>query len=267
MSGSHWKRLSLAQPSPLKPPAPRPTVPADGINPQANERMEAISARAHPGGIRLCRVREIRFKRHLAILFLLGSLAPATKAGQRPIDTDRSRVIVRVYRSGLFAVFAHDHQIDAPIASGSVRTGEGASVELSFETSSLRVLDPELSADTRTEIRDTMLGPKVLDAPRYPEIHFVSDHVTSNGPRAWRVKGMLTLHGQTHPVVVDVSEKEGGYQGSVKIKQSDFGITPIRIAGGTVRVKEDVEIRFDIRLKASAQEPQMSRIPREGRHP
>lgn len=212
--------------------------------------MGATSARARSGGIRLCRIRDIRFKRHLAILFLLGSLAPATKAGQRSIDTDRSRLVVRVYRSGLFALFAHDHQIDAPIASGSVRTGDDPSVELSFETSRLRVLDPELPADTRTEIQVTMLGPKVLDASRYPEIRFVSDHVASNGPGEWRVAGKLTLHGQTHPVVVDVSEKDGAYQGSVKIKQSDFGISPIRIAGGTVRVKDDVEVRFDIRLKA-----------------
>lgn len=213
--------------------------------------MEAISARAYPGGILLCRVRDIRFKRQLAILFLLGNLAPAIKADQLPIDTDRSRVVVRVYRSGLFAMFAHDHQIEAPIDSGSVRMGGNPSVELRFETSHLRVLDPELSADTRAEIQDTMLGPKVLDAPRYPEIRFVSDHITTDGPGEWRVRGKLTLHGQTHPVVVDVSEKDGSYQGSVKIKQLDFGISPIRIVGGTVRVKDDVEIRFEIRLHAS----------------
>jgi hypothetical protein len=30
------------------------------------------------------------------------------------------------------------------------------------------------------------------------------------------------------------------------VRQSDFGMTPIRIAGGTVKVKDDVTIEFDI---------------------
>lgn len=197
-------------------------------------------------------MQEIRFTRHLAILFLLGSLAPATTADQRPIDTSRSRVTVHVYRSGLFAVFAHDHEIEAPIASGDVRLGEHASVELRIETRELRVLDPELSADTRAEIQETMLGPKVLDATGYPKIRFVSERVTGAGQQEWRVEGQLTLHGQTHPVALDVREADGVYRGSVKLKQTDFGITPIRIAGGTVRVKDDVKIRFDISLKSPA---------------
>lgn len=158
---------------------------------------------------------------------------------------------MHVDRSGLFSIFAHNHQIEAPIASGKVALGEEASVELSIEAGSLRVLDPEVSADTRDEIQQTMLGPKVLDAPRYPEIRFVSGRVTRAGPDEWRVNGKLTLHGQTHPVVFEVTEKDGAYRGSAKLKQTDFGITPIRFAGGTVRVKDDVEIRFDIRLKTS----------------
>jgi hypothetical protein len=33
------------------------------------------------------------------------------------------------------------------------------------------------------------------------------------------------------------------------VRQSAFGITPIKIAGGTVRVKDDVKVAFDIVLK------------------
>jgi len=172
-------------------------------------------------------------------------------------------VVVQVDKTGFFSVFAHNHRIDAPITSGSVELGEHASVELTIATRDLRVLDPEVPADTRAEIQQTMLGPKVLDAPRYPEIRFISARVASTGPQTWRISGQLTLHGQTHPVVLDVSEDGGVYHGSAEILQSDFGITPIRIAGGTVKVKDAVRIRFDVRLKSSTQEnePQVSRIP------
>jgi hypothetical protein len=43
-----------------------------------------------------------------------------------------------------------------------------------------------------------------------------------------------------------VSLESGHYRGSASFKQSEFGITPIRIAGGTVKVKDELKIEFDI---------------------
>jgi hypothetical protein len=59
------------------------------------------------------------------------------------------------------------------------------------------------------------------------------------------VQGDLTLHGQTHPVTVDVSRQEERYRGAVRLRQSEFGITPVTVAGGTIKVKD--EIRGGIR--------------------
>lgn len=194
---------------------------------------------------------------------LLGSLGPSTTVDRRPIDTSHSRVLVLVSKTGLFSALAHDHRIDAPIASGSVLLGEHVSVELKFKTRDLRVLDPEVPDDTRQEIQETMLGPKVLDAGRYPEINFVSTRVTNTGRDSWHIAGNLTLHGQTHPVTLDVNESGGAYSGTAEVQQSDFGIAPLRIARGTVKVKDGVQIRFDIRLEGSAasNERKTSRIP------
>lgn len=194
---------------------------------------------------------------------LLGSLGPSTTVDRHPIDTSHSRVLVLVSKTGLFSALAHDHRIDAPIASGSVRLGEHVSVELKFKTRDLRVLDPEVPDDTRQEIQETMLGPKVLDAGRYPEIDFASTGVTKTGRDSWRIAGNLTLHGRTHPVTLDVNESGGAYSGTAEILQSDFGIAPLRIARGTVKVKDGVQIRFDIRLEGSAasNERKTSRIP------
>ena len=172
-------------------------------------------------------------------------------------------MLVSVHKSGLFSLFAHNHEIEAPIASGSVDLGAPAAVELRIETARLRVLDPEVGAGTRAEIERTMLGPQVLAAAQYPEIDFVSRHVAQTGPQSWRIAGELTLHGQTHPVEFAVSEADGVYRGSALVRQSDFDITPIRVAGGTIKVKNDVRIHFEIRLENSVptQGPQASRIP------
>jgi len=36
------------------------------------------------------------------------------------------------------------------------------------------------------------------------------------------------------------------YRGEVAIKQRDFGIEPIRVAGGAVKVKDELKVRFEI---------------------
>jgi polyisoprenoid-binding protein YceI len=207
--------------------------------------------------------REIRLRAHFAYFLLLASLTPAAAAARRPIDATHSRVIVRVYKTGILSVFAHDHTIQAPIASGYVDSAQPAAVALQFETGNLRLLDPELPNDTREEIEQTMLGPKVLDASHFPEIVFTSKHATSTGPHAWRVVGDLTLHGQTHPVTLDVTETGGIYQGSVEIQQTDFGIKPVQLARGSVKVKDTLLILFEIRLQAPApsNERKTSKIP------
>jgi hypothetical protein len=38
----------------------------------------------------------------------------------------------------------------------------------------------------------------------------------------------------------------GRYRASTILKQRDFGIQPIRVAGGTVRVKDEIRLEFDI---------------------
>jgi polyisoprenoid-binding protein YceI len=91
-----------------------------------------------------------------------------------------------------------------------------------------------------------MLGPKVLDTERFAEIRFRSTRVERITDRKWLVHGELNLHGQTQPVNVDVTEQNGHYRGIAELKQKDFGINPISLGGGTVKVKNELRVEFDI---------------------
>ena len=64
--------------------------------------------------------------------------------------------------------------------------------------------------------------------------------------RPYDVDIVATVATMGIPVVVEVTLKDGHYLGSASLKQTDFGINPIRIAGGTVKVKDEVKIQFDI---------------------
>jgi polyisoprenoid-binding protein YceI len=152
-----------------------------------------------------------------------------------------------VYKAGVFSAFGHDHEITAPIAGGWADTTERR-VELRAEAARMRVSDPKASESDRAQIQKTMLGPDVLDSERHPNIEFRSTAAESNGAGSWNVRGTLTLHGQTAPVTVAVAEKAGHYVGSALIKLTEFGIKPVKVAGGTVKVKDEVRIEFDIQL-------------------
>jgi polyisoprenoid-binding protein YceI len=185
----------------------------------------------------------------VVLTLLLSSATPAlARAEARVIDRAHSTITVYVYKTGILAGLAHNHEIEAPIAGGEVKDSEIPFVELRVDSTKLRVLDPEASDRTRATIQATMQGAEVLDVSHFPEIHFRSTGVEPKGADHWIVHGNLDLHGQTHPISFEVALKDGLYQGAAELKQTGFGITPVKVAGGTVKVKDEVKIAFSIAL-------------------
>jgi polyisoprenoid-binding protein YceI len=190
----------------------------------------------------------ISFVQPLVAACLAASLLGVVPApAQQTIDSAKSVMSIHVSKSGVLSAFGHDHDISAPIARGEVDT-KARRVELRVHSEALRVRDKDTSEKDRAEIQKNMLGPEVLDAARYPEIAFRSTAAEPAAAGAWTVRGDLTLHGQTRPIAVEVQEKNGHYVGAARVKQSDFGIKPVKVAGGTVRVKDEVRVEFDIQL-------------------
>lgn len=177
------------------------------------------------------------------------SIAFAVLANSQPraIDATNSVMTVHVYKAGLLSALGHDHQISAPIARGSV-DAQKREVEVHANAGALRVQDAKVSDKDRAEIQSNMLGPEVLDAENFKEISFRSTGADAAGANAWKVTGELTLHGKTRPVSMEVRESDGHYAGTCRFKITDFAIKPVKAAGGTVRVKDEVQVEFDIRL-------------------
>jgi hypothetical protein len=167
-------------------------------------------------------------------------------AEHRPLDTRQSTITVHVFKSGLFRAFADNHVIQAPIQEGFLDDGASPKVEILVDSPRMHVLDAGLSPQDREQMQTRMLGPEILDVTRFPQIWFRSTTVQRVEPDGWLVRGELTLHGQTHVVAVKAAVEGGRYKGSASVKQTDFGISPISIAGGTVRVKDEMTIDFDM---------------------
>lgn len=191
-----------------------------------------------------------RMKRIALVLVLLATAAAPQLQASRSIDVQRSSMTVYVYKQGLLSFLADNHEIAVPIAGGTF-DAQRKTVELTVDAAKMRVLDPQLSADKRASVQSNMLGPQVLDVATYPTITFQSTSIDqSNG--AWTVTGNLHLHGQTHAAKFRVQTHAGGrFTGSAVVRQTAFGITPIKVAGGAVSVKDDVRVDFDIVITGS----------------
>ena len=180
-----------------------------------------------------------------ATLFLIAVLASSAWPQSQPIDTQRSTILIHVFKSGVFSSFGDNHEVQAPISQGTIDETK-REVTLRIEAKRLKVLDPKLLDDKRAEVQTRMLGPDVLDVEQYPEIQFHSVKVQDTHPDEFRVEGNLSLHGQVQPVSLRVTKKNALYQGECTLRQTAFGMKPIRIAGGTVKVKDELKIEFTI---------------------
>jgi len=185
--------------------------------------------------------------RYLVLAAVVGASAlSAFEADAGPIDVQHSKLTVFVNKGGLFSALADNHVINAPIARGTIATSPSPAIELVVNAGDLVPLDPGLDPGKRAEVRTRMLGAEVLDTARFPTIQFASTAIEPAGPNRWNVSGRLTIHGVSRAVTFPVALTDGRYRGETRIRQTDFGIKPIRIAGGTVSVKDELRIEFDV---------------------
>src|SRR5229473_5743666 len=100
-------------------------------------------------------------------------IATSAHAAERAIDASASKLTVKVWKTGLFSAFAHDHEISAPIVSGTVVEGDRPTVSFVVDARAMKVLDPDASASTRAEVEHNMLSAEVLDTQRYAKLAFI----------------------------------------------------------------------------------------------
>ena len=181
------------------------------------------------------------------LLALLTMAVPTSSAAQaRTIDIAKSTITIHVGKEGLFSAAGHDHWVSAPIASGEISDTRDRSVKFSVDAHRLKVRpDTKVNQKDEAEIQETMQE-KVLESEKYPLVQFRSSIVAQAGNGSWNVTGQLTLHGVSKSIVVTVKQVGDAWSGSALIKQTDFGSQLVRAAGGAVRVKDEVEVQFDI---------------------
>lgn len=133
--------------------------------------------------------------------------------------------------------------------------------EKDITKSKVEVMVDTASINTGVVKRDDHLkSPDFFDAARYPAMTFVSQQVKKGGNGRLQVHGLLTLHGITKPVILDVEGPTKAFKdpwGNIKrgatattrINRKDFGLTyNAAIESGGVLVGEEVDIDLEVEL-------------------
>jgi polyisoprenoid-binding protein YceI len=161
------------------------------------------------------------------------------------IDVAKSTITIHVGKAGLLSAAGHEHWITAPITSGMVNES-APRVEFTVEAAKMRVKpDPKVDAKTEAQIQKDMED-MTLDIAHFREIKFQSTRIEKAADGEWVVNGSLSLHGVVKPVNLHVRREGGAYTGRTVLKQTDFDIKPISVGGGAIKVKNEIEIEFQI---------------------
>jgi polyisoprenoid-binding protein YceI len=172
------------------------------------------------------------------------------------IDAGRSRFSVQGSAGGLLSMFGHDPVIAICGFGGDARfipgTLDAASLLMLVQADSLAVAN-KVSDKDRREMERAMRD-DLLEIARYPEIVFMSTHIASHptgeGRYRARIVGKLSLHGVTrdHSIDAQLTLKEGALraQGQFSLRQTDYNIKPVSVAGGTLKMKDELRFSFDI---------------------
>lgn len=205
-----------------------------------------------------------------------GSVSPAMAFHPAPagadvytLDPAQSQVTIYVYRAGSAARFGHNHLVTAPDLAGWVAVpdddAKAAQFSLHARLDQLQVDDAALrkstgggfaaerSADDISGTRANML--KSLAAEPYPELVLNAVSVAGEWP-VLVADVAISLHGvsRTQRVVLQVRHDatQLSASGSFAIRQSDFGITPFMVMGGTLGVDDTLAIVFALHATRGA---------------
>jgi polyisoprenoid-binding protein YceI len=172
------------------------------------------------------------------------------------IDSGISRFTVRAFASGMFSAFGHNPTLAVRDFEGEAKFSPDALDEarlvLRVNAKSLAVTD-NMSDKDRRELEATM-NQDVLETSKYPEITFESDQVSASkagdGQYLVNLVGTLSLHGisknQAVAAQISLTGDMLSAHGEFTVLQSAYGIKPVSVAGGALKVKDELKCSFDI---------------------
>ena len=172
------------------------------------------------------------------------------------IDPKASRFTVQAFASGLLSAMGHNPRIGIRTFSGEVdfnqETVEGGAFRLTVQSASLAVQD-DISDKDRREI-ERLMKEDVLEVAKFPDIRYEAATIVvsrvDGSLYSATLNGNLSLHGVTRGQPITIRIAAFGEllrtSGDFMLRQSDYQIKPVSVAGGALKLKDEVKFSFEI---------------------
>jgi hypothetical protein len=173
-------------------------------------------------------------------------------------------MLVKTGRAGLAARAGHDLTIEITKWTAHVTVPDsdggavaGATVTAEFDLGSLAIREGTGGAKPLTD-RDrrdilatarTILGDATTAAFTSSRVIPSPAGSSSAAPSSGAIEGTLTLRGRSQPVRLQlVSPAPRRFRGSATVRQTDFGITPYSGFFGTLKLRDEITVEFEVNL-------------------
>jgi hypothetical protein len=200
----------------------------------------------------------------------------AVTSGNFRLGPDAGRVVIKTTRAGLAARAGHDLTIEVTRWSAQVQVPAeddggpaAATVSADLDLGSLEVREGTggalpLTDRDRREIKKQMsqiLGSAtatfastrvIPSGSGFSGSGFSGSGFSGSGFSGGAVEGTVTLNGKTQPARLQVTAPgDGQYRGSATLNQTGFGVKPYSGFFGTLKLKDEVTLEFQLTLPSS----------------
>lgn len=202
---------------------------------------------------------------------------PGPVPGNYAVVTDQSLVRIQVFRDGILEKAGHNHVIGLRALAGEVRVGEtlaDTALSLRFAAADLTVDLPKdrasggepfqypIDEPSRQGTRENMLGPRLLNAERYPQVLIESTMIRGDFNRL-TVDALVSLAGKKNVITIPValSYEEGSIlaRGRITLRHEQVGLVPFSVLFGALAVKDEIRIEFEILARPDSNDMGVSR--------
>jgi hypothetical protein len=175
-----------------------------------------------------------------------------------------SLLTVYVYRAGALSSFGHNHVLVLTGLTGELHlpdNREQVSGDITARVGDFGIDDAaarqaagsdfpgEIAAGDIAGTRQNMLGPQLLDAAHFPELH-ASVLRAHGGPSEYAVTLALTVRGagstQDFPAHLTITPGELTAEGEIRVSQRALGLAPFSIMLGALAVDDSLQVRYRI---------------------
>jgi len=180
------------------------------------------------------------------------------------IDSERTEILIYVYRDGRLKRLGHNHIVSARDVAGRIYLSdrlESSAVELRLPVDRFEVDRPDLRARAGEDFaapidansiagtRSNMLSEALLDSAQWPDIVLVSRAVRGALPELelqMDAAIKATVQPLKIPLRVELIDDELVATGAISVTHAELGLVPFSALLGALTVRDQLDLQFTI---------------------